>query len=415
MSAKQPHEYEKQILVAVTGLTPQVVTETLYCLTVKRKLNNEQMFVPTKILLLTTGDGRIDIEEKLLGRAGWLQRFAKHYGTSVGISEETIEEMTEVREIVDTADVRNTKESEAAADRIVNVVRELIVKDKNDESAIVASIAGGRATMGYLLGYALSTFGRDQDRMTHVLVTNKDLEGAKDFFYPWPDRDPVRGTSGGMHNPGPESVELTDIPFVPLRHAKIPKKIFQELLNEKRGYFQTIAATRKLMETDPHLVIQANDPTIVCAGVQVKLSPMEFAIYYYVSARHVDGNPLNITELNQQETLRPGYVAGELLKYYPETTNAQLKEKRRKEIYEEVWGTTGNKADCKELFLNNLHSVRGKIQAAFNGIEEFAYPYFDSPLGKKTKGQVEGESLRPRGLNLSPDAVEIRTEFSERG
>ena len=66
MNTKQPHEYDKRILVAVTGLTPQVVTETLYCLTVKRELENrkrkpedhQKMFLPTKIILRSPGNSK---------------------------------------------------------------------------------------------------------------------------------------------------------------------------------------------------------------------------------------------------------------------------------------------------------------------------------------------------------------------
>src|SRR3990172_6543147 len=150
MSAKQPHEYNKQILVAVTGLTPQVVTETLYCLTVKRKLkndDNDKPFVPTEILLLTTGAGRKKIGKTLTGKAGWLRKFGGHYGAEFGVGEDAFEAMTKVCEIVDTADVCHTEESKKAANGIVNTIRELIAADKDGKNEIVASIAGGRATM----------------------------------------------------------------------------------------------------------------------------------------------------------------------------------------------------------------------------------------------------------------------------
>ena len=32
---QQPHDYSRHLLVAVTGLSPQIVTETLYALAVK--------------------------------------------------------------------------------------------------------------------------------------------------------------------------------------------------------------------------------------------------------------------------------------------------------------------------------------------------------------------------------------------
>ncbi|PJA57556.1 MAG: TIGR02584 family CRISPR-associated protein, partial [Rhodocyclales bacterium CG_4_9_14_3_um_filter_68_10] len=49
----QPHEYERRILLAATGLSPQVVTETLYALTQRRA----PAFVPTEIHLVTTAEG----------------------------------------------------------------------------------------------------------------------------------------------------------------------------------------------------------------------------------------------------------------------------------------------------------------------------------------------------------------------
>lgn len=37
--------------------------------------------------------------------------------------------------------------------------------------------------MGYYLGYALSLYGRAQDRLSHVLVTER-YESLRDFFIP---------------------------------------------------------------------------------------------------------------------------------------------------------------------------------------------------------------------------------------
>ena len=38
------------------------------------------------------------------------------------------------------------------------------------QASLHVSIAGGRKTMGFYVGYALSLFGRAQDRLSHVLV-----------------------------------------------------------------------------------------------------------------------------------------------------------------------------------------------------------------------------------------------------
>ena len=45
--------YPRRILLAVTGLSPQIVTETLYALSMK----NDPPSVPTEVHLITTSDG----------------------------------------------------------------------------------------------------------------------------------------------------------------------------------------------------------------------------------------------------------------------------------------------------------------------------------------------------------------------
>ena len=54
---------KRQILLAVVGLSPQVVTETLYALT---KCSNVRRFIPSEIHLITTLKGAELIQNKLL-------------------------------------------------------------------------------------------------------------------------------------------------------------------------------------------------------------------------------------------------------------------------------------------------------------------------------------------------------------
>ena len=65
-----------RILLAVTGLTPQVVTETLYALRVER----QPPFIPTEIHLLTTAEGAEAARLGLLSAdPGWFQRLCRDY------------------------------------------------------------------------------------------------------------------------------------------------------------------------------------------------------------------------------------------------------------------------------------------------------------------------------------------------
>jgi hypothetical protein len=48
-----PNEYPKRILLAITGLSPQVVAETLYALT----QTQQTPFVPTHVIVISTAEG----------------------------------------------------------------------------------------------------------------------------------------------------------------------------------------------------------------------------------------------------------------------------------------------------------------------------------------------------------------------
>ncbi len=62
----------KSILLAVTGLTPQVVTETLYA------LHQQGQTLPEQIHILTTAEGYQRARLTLIND-GWLARFYHDY------------------------------------------------------------------------------------------------------------------------------------------------------------------------------------------------------------------------------------------------------------------------------------------------------------------------------------------------
>ena len=50
-----PEKYPRRVLLAVTGLSPQIVTETLYALAVER------CWIPTEVRVITTLQGAEEI------------------------------------------------------------------------------------------------------------------------------------------------------------------------------------------------------------------------------------------------------------------------------------------------------------------------------------------------------------------
>ncbi len=149
----QPHEYPRRILLAVAGLNPQVVTETLYAMAVRKVPS----FVPTEIHLLTTAEGRQRAELALISdEPGWFHRLREDYGLPpIAFDAEHIHVISAPDGQM-LEDIRSPADNECLADQITERVRKLTA---DDDCAVHVSIAGGRKTMGFYLGYALSLFG----------------------------------------------------------------------------------------------------------------------------------------------------------------------------------------------------------------------------------------------------------------
>ena len=140
---KPPHHYEKRIILAVTGLSPQVVTETLYALAVSRK----PAFVPTEIHLLTTAEGKHRAELALLSEEpGWFHRLRRDYELpSIAFDAGHIHTITDADGNA-LEDIRTPEDNDRLADQITEQVRELTA---DSQTALHVSIAGGRKTMGF--------------------------------------------------------------------------------------------------------------------------------------------------------------------------------------------------------------------------------------------------------------------------
>lgn len=201
-----------RILVAVTGLSPQVVTETLYALAVART----PAWIPDEIHLITTAIGAENARLNLLAGEAWFHRLVADYQLpAIAFPAEHIHLLPGPDgEPLD--DIRTPQQNTLAADFITETVRRLT---ETPESELHVSIAGGRKTMGYYLGYALSLYGRPQDRLSHVLVS-EPYETNRAFYYPTPYDHPIHSLRGGKEitvDARHARVELADIPFVRLR------------------------------------------------------------------------------------------------------------------------------------------------------------------------------------------------------
>jgi CRISPR-associated protein (TIGR02584 family) len=264
VSCRDPTRFPRRILLALCGLSPQVVTETLFALAVAQT----PQFLPTRIEIMTTEEGRQRALLQLLDpEDGAFRAFCHEFDL------DTLAGALDAGAISVIAgpdgplsDIQSEADNRAAADAIIERIR-LLTADP--ETALHVSIAGGRKTMGFLAGHALSLFGRPQDRLSHVLVAESFVTHP-DFFYP-PRRPRV--LYDRMNRPvrtDQAQLVLADIPFLRLR-GQLP----EELLADGRPYSETVAEAQAAL--DPALEINLSGGQARFAGRAVKLPPIEFA------------------------------------------------------------------------------------------------------------------------------------------
>lgn len=203
---------QKNILFLVTGMTPQIVTETLYALAADPEVSEK--WVPTEIHVLTTAKGKIQIRSRLFND-GIFAQFLKDFQLSnIQFDDSTVHVITHQGEELE--DLKTLEDNELAANETCRLIK-LFTED--DDSTLHVSIAGGRKTMGFYAGYALSLYGRAQDSMSHVLVS-EEFEFATNFYYPTPYEYFVsKHNSQERLNARHAKVFLANIPFVRLRHT----------------------------------------------------------------------------------------------------------------------------------------------------------------------------------------------------
>lgn len=234
----QPSQYPSRTLVVVSGMSPQVLTETVYALV----RDKTAPFIPTQVHLISTVTGARHARLNLLEGHAHFLHLCEDYGLDPGMFP-----AANIHTITDAQgngleDIRTPADNDAAADFITNFIRDVTA---DEQSAVHVSMAGGRKTMGYYAGYALSLYGRDQDRLSHVLVA-EGFEGHRDFYYPTPQSRPIYRQDRPTLDAAEASVDLALIPFVRMRD-ELPERIRSKnpLLDGRSGFSAAIAAAEQ--------------------------------------------------------------------------------------------------------------------------------------------------------------------------
>jgi len=276
----------KNILICVTGLTPQIVTEALYCLSVQRKIQIDEIYI------LTTQRGQevikgvdpaphtpnVPLPKEITALCNMYDIKKPKFNNSDKFVKVTKEESIEL------ADIRTDKDNIMFPNIASEFIKKLTADPKN---TLYCVISGGRKTMSVHLANALSLFGRESDKLLHVLTSEEnEFKG----FYPKTKKED-------------RELELSELPFIRLRYL-ISSSLHTEEFKSKK-YSEIVEFTQEKLKTladNRVLLINTINREISFDKNKTKLEPLQFAIYFYFIEHKLEGGePITIQDINTQQ------------------------------------------------------------------------------------------------------------------
>lgn len=378
-------------MVSVAGLTPQIITETVYYLTQVRRPPAQI----SEIWIITTVPGKAKVERELLRpRIGHFFRFCQEYG----IDPQTIRFGPEQVLVVPDkqghplVDVRAPEDNAALSDFITAFIRD---KASDPDVSLHCSVAGGRKTMGLYLGLALQFYGRPGDTLSHVLVSPPGLEGHGTFYYP-PRRPGMIRVGGRIVSTRQIRVELAEIPILILR-GKLPA-----IDSRGQSYTGLVSRAQKdyaLLNAPPRAVVVRQACNLVVGDRQVRFSPLETALYgIFAEARRVSCGRAGCSGCDKCTFAATDFLGYDgLERVRLAVRGLKAKDARLQEL--RGWGTA-DPTDAEKRFREVRSRLNRKIQRGLGG-EAWPALYMIAALRPPWADRVRyGIRLDPRLLTI---------------
>lgn len=262
----------RNILLALCGITPQIITETLYCLMIQQQIPIREIW------LITTQKGReMACQTLLSSENNFLTRFCQDFQIPADQIKLTPDQIITTSE---QPDIQNLAANETFANRILQLVQE---KTADPETVVHASLAGGRKTMSVYLAWALQFFGRPADKLYHVLVSPPAFENNLHFFYPPPVPGMIPGSNGQLVSTAAVRLELAEVPYIRLR-----SKLAYFFENQSLSFEEMVKFTQAELEQLPDLpplVLHLFQQQLQIGAHKIQFSPIETALYWYYLER----------------------------------------------------------------------------------------------------------------------------------
>jgi CRISPR-associated protein (TIGR02584 family) len=290
-----PHHDKHTILIALVGTSPAILTETIWALANPEP--HTPPILPHRILAITTTTGKTALQTlfrptpQLNGATPWaalrtalatqghnlegrLQFGNTHTNIHTITTADTPDHLTH-----ELDDIRTPADNTAAADFIYQLLHPLTQEPDN---RLIASLAGGRKTLGALLAATLTILGREHDLLTHVLVT-PPYDTLPGFWFPAQPGPPLKDQKNKTHPPSRANLTLATIPFVPLRN------LFQkQLIKHPHSYTQLVAhCTQQVLTNNTqhlHIALNTFDRTLTIGQhPPITLSPIQYLTLHFLA------------------------------------------------------------------------------------------------------------------------------------
>ncbi|WP_435939151.1 CRISPR-associated ring nuclease Csm6 [Moraxella bovoculi] len=340
----------KNVLFLVTGMTPQIITETVWALACDPNLADDERFVPDEIWVLSTDDGLNQIKATLF-EEGVFEQFKKDYPVIAKVAFDKNHLCVIQKDGISLKDLKTPGDNELSANLICQQVRNF-TQDNNVRLHV--SIAGGRKTMGFYAGYALSLYGRAQDSMSHVLV-DSEFESAMGFYYPTQtDYYVTQRHTGKKLNAKATQIWLANIPFVRMSEAISDKHQlkqgarFSEVVEVINRSFEPITLTLFVKKR----LVQINEQE------PKKINPINFAFLHWFCDYHLQGKGIKAPTNNKTD-----YATDEIAK------NKFAEISKEFNHYYEYQKAVAEQLVDKKFFIETKSKLYTKLVEVLGGLE----------------------------------------------
>ncbi|HZR19241.1 MAG TPA: CRISPR-associated ring nuclease Csm6 [Verrucomicrobiae bacterium] len=286
------------VLLAATGMTPAILTETVWALA-----QEKDPLIPDEVVIVTTLGGNQTIERELRtplppkGLTVWQELRQAILGSPderdsrLTLSKARIVEapdpQTGLSSYLD--DLRTPEENAATANFLLSELRRWT---ELPDTRLIVSIAGGRKTMGALLYACVSLVGRETDRVTHVLVNEPfdDPRLAPRFYFPQQSQQKLKTPDGQTHEAGDGKIDLADIPFVPFRNL-----FERDLISKPRTFVDLVQRCRTKVEEiarqNARLTLWRGRCEVEVNSARIKTSKSQHILLLFLAERVVAKQP----------------------------------------------------------------------------------------------------------------------------